>query len=102
MQINKDFNIHSSALFCVFHRRLISHRVTKEIILLERLEIKTPHDSVLNFFQNKTYFNRASVMNGIKLVAGIDVNYLSKVDPYNLQSFLLNNRSGCREDPRRV
>lgn len=60
----------------------------KENILLERLEIKTTSDSVLNFSKTKPFSRRQF----IPRIGRIDsIVALSKVDQYNLYSAMVNN-----------
>lgn len=75
----------------------------KQNILLERLEIKSGTDSVLNFSKTK-YFNRHKyAINGVR-------NYLqhnnepglSKVDAWNLQRLYLNNTEWLTEEEREL
>lgn len=73
----------------------------KQNILLERLEIKAGTDSVLNFSKTK-YFNRSKyVVNGVRsYLQKTDVNFLSKVDAYNLRSLYINNAEWLTEEER--
>ncbi|HUM65957.1 MAG TPA: hypothetical protein PLV32_08935 [Chitinophagaceae bacterium] len=75
----------------------------KQNILLERFEIKSGTDSVLNFSKLK-YFNRHKyAINGVR-------NYLqhnneaglSKVDAWNLQRLYLNNTEWLTEEEREL
>ena len=59
----------------------------RENILLERLEIKAGTDSVFNFSKIKPFSRRQVTAR----VAGFDTPTLSRVDLYNIHSFLLNN-----------
>ncbi|MGK2860524.1 MAG: hypothetical protein ACSLE0_01205 [Chitinophagaceae bacterium] len=73
----------------------------KQNILLERFEIKTGIDSVLNFSKIK-YFNRSKyVINGVKsYLRNVDESDLSKVDAYNLQRLYLNNTEYLTNEER--
>ena len=61
----------------------------KPNILLERLEIKSQNDSVLNFSKTK-YFNRSKyVINGVKsYMQKRAIASLLKIDAYNLHGFI--------------
>src|SRR5690606_4013128 len=61
---------------------------SKEYIILERMEIKSRIDSVLNFSKTKP-FSRKQMINGA-LMADTTLN-LSTVDQYNLERLRLNN-----------
>ena len=68
----------------------------KENILLERLEIKMRSDSVFNFSKIKPFSRRQVTAR----VGGINATSLSKVDRYNIRSFLLNNVEWAPGDPK--
>ena len=61
---------------------------SKEYIILERMEIKSRVDSILNFSKTKP-FSRKQMINGA-LMADTGLN-LSSVDQYNLHRLKLNN-----------
>ncbi len=63
---------------------------SKEYILLDRLEIKSQRDSLLNFSFNKP-FNRKWWVNSLEDIQ-VDADFdLTKVDQYNLERSLMNN-----------
>jgi hypothetical protein len=63
----------------------------KSNVLIERLEIKNKRDTVLNFSKTKPYNRMRMVERLNKLYYNTDSSRLSKVDRYNLSSFMLNN-----------
>jgi len=71
-----------------FSQTTYLHQGARENILLERLEIKSGKDSILNFSKNKP-FSRRQV---IPYLSQIDsASELSRVDAYNLRMAMLNN-----------
>ncbi len=59
----------------------------RENILIERLEIKSANDSVLNFSKTKPY----SRIQMIPRIGGLDSSLLTKVDEYNLRLAMMSN-----------
>jgi hypothetical protein len=60
---------------------------SKEYILLERMEIRSGHDSILNFSKTKPFSRRQF----IPALAGIDSSLFSRVDLYNLKTTYESN-----------
>jgi hypothetical protein len=73
--------------FAAFSQTTYLQQGAKENILLERLEIKSGRDSILNFSKTRP-FSRQQV---IQHLASIDTSGLSKTDRYNLFTALAGN-----------
>ena len=61
---------------------------SKEYIILERMEIKSRVDSVLNFSKTKPFIRKQMIIGALQADSGLN---LSAVDQYNLQRLKLNN-----------
>lgn len=63
----------------------------KAYVLLDRLEIKNSHDSAFSFSKTKPYSRKQAMEILNRLYNSGDSSRLSKVDRYNLNSFMMNN-----------
>ena len=122
----RGLNYLFSAIFfllpvCIFSQSTYLAQGDKQNILLERLEIKAQHDSILSFSKTK-YFNRSKyVINGVrnywqhfgsdsltsygpnnekKALRNFKLTRLSKTDAYNLKRLYLNNTEWLTTEER--
>lgn len=73
----------------------------KQEILLERLEIKSQSDSVLNFSKTRPYSRNKYALPGLQsYVSKYGESSLSRVDAYNLRSVYMNNTSFLTAEER--